>query len=67
MKISRFKKSHKTLVYFSTNFDYREPYQVLVDATFCQAALEVSKRKHLTKQILPNTFLGSTKLKLRSK
>ncbi|BFF95965.1 rRNA-processing protein UTP23 homolog [Drosophila madeirensis] len=39
MKISRFKKSHKTLVFFATNFDYREPYQVLVDATFCQAAL----------------------------
>ncbi|KAH8275806.1 hypothetical protein KR026_004801 [Drosophila bipectinata] len=40
MKISRFKKSHKTLVYFATNFDYREPYQVLIDATFCQAALQ---------------------------
>lgn len=41
MKISRFKKSHKTLVYFANNFDYREPYQVLIDATFCQAALQV--------------------------
>ncbi|XP_034099733.1 rRNA-processing protein UTP23 homolog [Drosophila nasuta] len=40
MKISRFKKSHKTLVFFASNFDYREPYQVLVDATFCQAALQ---------------------------
>ncbi|KAM8715689.1 hypothetical protein ACLKA7_002696 [Drosophila subpalustris] len=40
MKISRFKKSHKTLVYFANNFDYREPYQVLIDATFCQAALQ---------------------------
>ncbi|XP_068151861.1 rRNA-processing protein UTP23 homolog [Drosophila tropicalis] len=40
MKISRFKKSHKTLVYFATNFEYREPYQVLIDATFCQAALQ---------------------------
>ncbi|KAH8413457.1 hypothetical protein KR009_011392 [Drosophila setifemur] len=40
MKISRFKKSHKTLVFFATNFDYREPYQVLIDATFCQAALQ---------------------------
>ncbi|XP_030383911.1 rRNA-processing protein UTP23 homolog [Scaptodrosophila lebanonensis] len=40
MKISRFKKSHKTLMYFATHFSYREPYQVLVDATFCQAALQ---------------------------
>lgn len=41
MKISRFKKSHKTLAFFATHFDYREPYQVLIDATFCQAALQV--------------------------
>ncbi|ALC40029.1 CG17652 [Drosophila busckii] len=34
------RKSHKTLVFFATNFDYREPYQVLIDATFCQAALQ---------------------------
>ncbi|XP_043864955.1 rRNA-processing protein UTP23 homolog [Drosophila mojavensis] len=40
MKISRFKKSHKTLAFFATHFDYREPYQVLIDATFCQAALQ---------------------------
>ncbi|XP_037951932.1 rRNA-processing protein UTP23 homolog [Teleopsis dalmanni] len=40
MKISRLKKSHKILQYFATNFNYREPYQVLIDATFCQAALQ---------------------------
>ncbi|XP_011207816.2 rRNA-processing protein UTP23 homolog [Bactrocera dorsalis] len=40
MKISRFKKAHKTLTFFATNFDYREPYQILVDATFCQIALQ---------------------------
>ncbi|XP_067625054.1 rRNA-processing protein UTP23 homolog [Eurosta solidaginis] len=40
MKISRFKKLHKTLTFFATNFEYREPYQILVDATFCQAALQ---------------------------
>lgn len=42
MKISRFKRAHKTLTFFATNFGYREPYQILVDATFCQKALQVS-------------------------
>ena len=43
MKITRNKKSHKTLMFFATHFNYHEPYQVLVDATFCQAALKVTK------------------------
>lgn len=40
MKISRFKRAHKTLTFFATNFGYREPYQILVDGTFCQKALQ---------------------------
>lgn len=42
MKITRNKKSHKTLMFFTTHFNYHEPYQVLIDATFCQAALKVN-------------------------
>lgn len=40
MKINRQKKSHKTLSFYIQNFQYREPFQVIVDATFCQAALQ---------------------------
>ncbi|XP_055918200.1 rRNA-processing protein UTP23 homolog [Eupeodes corollae] len=40
MKINRFKKSQKVLAFFTTNFNYYEPYQLLIDATFCQAALQ---------------------------
>ncbi|XP_055379074.1 rRNA-processing protein UTP23 homolog [Condylostylus longicornis] len=40
MKIERLKKSHKTMAFYITNFNYHQPYQVLVDATFCQAALK---------------------------
>lgn len=43
MKITRNKKSHKTLMFFATHFNYHEPYQVLIDATFCQAALKVGE------------------------
>lgn len=42
MKIARYKKAQKTLSFYKNNFGFREPYQILVDATFCQTALIVS-------------------------
>lgn len=42
MKIQRYKKAHKTLTFYKNNFGFREPFQLLIDATFCQAALQVS-------------------------
>lgn len=43
MKIARYKKAQKTLSFYRNNFGFREPYQILIDATFCQTALIVSK------------------------
>lgn len=40
MKIARYKKAHKTIAFYANNFGYRAPYQVLIDATFCQTALQ---------------------------
>ncbi|XP_054745221.1 rRNA-processing protein UTP23 homolog [Anastrepha obliqua] len=59
MKISRFKKSLKTLKFFVTNFDYHEPYQVLIDATFCQAALQ---NKVIIEEQLKKYFQSTIKL-----
>ncbi|XP_036327716.1 rRNA-processing protein UTP23 homolog [Rhagoletis pomonella] len=59
MKISRFKKLHKTVTFFATNFQYREPYQVLVDATFCQAALQ---NKVIIEEQLKKYFHATIKL-----
>lgn len=42
MKIRRYKKVHKHLGFFVNNFGFRQPYQILVDGTFCYAALNVS-------------------------
>lgn len=42
MKIARYKKAQKTLSFYKNNFGFREPYQILIDATFCQTALHVS-------------------------
>lgn len=40
MKIKRYKKAQRTLTFFKNNFGFRPPYQILLDGTFCQAALK---------------------------
>ncbi|XP_011178428.1 rRNA-processing protein UTP23 homolog [Zeugodacus cucurbitae] len=59
MKISRFKKAHKTLSFFATNFEYREPYQILIDATFCQLALQ---NKVIIEEQIKKYFQSTIKL-----
>ncbi|XP_050294526.1 rRNA-processing protein UTP23 homolog [Anthonomus grandis grandis] len=39
MKIRRYKKVNKHLGFFTNNFGFRQPYQLLADGTFCFAAL----------------------------
>ncbi|XP_018575407.1 rRNA-processing protein UTP23 homolog [Anoplophora glabripennis] len=39
MKIRRYKKVNKRLGFYINNFGFRQPYQLLVDGTFCYAAL----------------------------
>ncbi|RZF41113.1 hypothetical protein LSTR_LSTR002745 [Laodelphax striatellus] len=40
MKINRQKKANKYLNFYSNNFGFRKPFQVLIDGTFCYAALQ---------------------------
>ena len=44
MKITRQKHAKKHLGFFRNNFGVREPYQILLDSTFCQA-LNLKKKK----------------------
>jgi len=39
MRVKRLKHVKKLLAYYKTNYGFREPYQLLVDLTFCQFAL----------------------------
>lgn len=39
MKIKRYKKAERYMSLYKNNFGFREPYQVLLDGTFCQVAL----------------------------
>lgn len=41
MKVKRCKKANKRMSFYVNNFAFREPYQVMIDGTFCHAALKV--------------------------
>uniref|UniRef100_A0A8C5MGW5 rRNA-processing protein UTP23 homolog n=1 Tax=Leptobrachium leishanense TaxID=445787 RepID=A0A8C5MGW5_9ANUR len=59
MKIKRQKHAKKTLTFYKYSFGFREPYQVLLDGTFCQAAL---KNKIQIKEQLPKYLMGEVQL-----
>uniref|UniRef100_A0A2K5EWI5 UTP23 small subunit processome component n=1 Tax=Aotus nancymaae TaxID=37293 RepID=A0A2K5EWI5_AOTNA len=59
MKITRQKHAKKHLGFFRNNFGVREPYQILLDGTFCQAALR--GRIQLREQ-LPRYLMGEKQL-----
>ncbi|XP_059485046.1 rRNA-processing protein UTP23 homolog [Neocloeon triangulifer] len=59
MKITRAKRAHKTLSFYSNNFGFRQPYQVLIDGTMCFFAL---KNKINLQEQLPKYFASEVKL-----
>ncbi|KAJ9577476.1 hypothetical protein L9F63_005977 [Diploptera punctata] len=59
MKISRHKKVHRYLSFYSNNYGFRQPYQVLIDGTFCYAAL---KNKFNIKEHMPKYLDAEVKL-----
>ncbi|XP_031617316.1 rRNA-processing protein UTP23 homolog [Contarinia nasturtii] len=62
MKIARYKKAQKTLSFYRNNFGFREPYQILIDATFCQTALifQIGIKDQLPKYFQAETRLVTT-------
>lgn len=59
MKIKRYKKAERYMSLYKNNFGFREPYQVLLDGTFCQVAL--SHKVNIQEQ-LPRYLKGVCKL-----
>ncbi|KAM3858184.1 rRNA-processing protein UTP23 homolog [Diretmus argenteus] len=55
MKIKRQKQAKKTISFFKYSFNFREPFQILLDGTFCQAAL---KNKIQIKEQMPKYLMG---------
>lgn len=59
MKITRYKRAQRNLLFYRNYFDFRPPYQILLDATFCQAAL---KNKINIKEQIPKYLNDEVKL-----
>ncbi|KAM4549986.1 rRNA-processing protein UTP23 homolog [Fundulus diaphanus] len=59
MKIKRQKQAKKTISFYKYNFSFREPFQILLDGTFCQAAL---KNKIQIKEQMPKYLMGEVQL-----
>uniref|UniRef100_A0A7N5K4Y3 UTP23 small subunit processome component n=1 Tax=Ailuropoda melanoleuca TaxID=9646 RepID=A0A7N5K4Y3_AILME len=68
MKITRQKHAKKHLGFFRNNFGVREPYQILLDGTFCQAALRgrIQLREQLPRYLMGETQLCTTREQCQS-
>ncbi|CAJ1083191.1 rRNA-processing protein UTP23 homolog [Xyrichtys novacula] len=59
MKIKRQKQAKKNINFYKYNFGFREPFQILIDGTFCQAAL---KNQIQIKEQMPKYLMGEVQL-----
>lgn len=59
MKIKRYKKADRFMSFYKNNFGFREPFQILLDGTFCQVAL--THQVNIQDQ-LPRYLSGECKL-----
>ncbi|XP_072105617.1 rRNA-processing protein UTP23 homolog [Mobula birostris] len=59
MKIKRQKTARKLISFYKHNYGFREPFQILFDGTFCQAAL---KNKIQIKEQIPKYLMGEVQL-----
>ncbi|KAL1123989.1 hypothetical protein AAG570_001759 [Ranatra chinensis] len=59
MRIKRQKRVNKLINFYCNNFGFRKPFQLLIDGTFCHAAL---KSKFNIQDQLEKYFQGSIKL-----
>ncbi|KAF5297701.1 hypothetical protein FQA39_LY12032, partial [Lamprigera yunnana] len=54
-KIKRYKKMSKNINFYVNNFKFRQPYQMLVDGTFCFAALNSELKFRTTPCVIIET------------
>ena len=59
MKVKRYKHCRKVLTFYQKNFGFSVPYKVLIDGTFCKAAL---KFKVNIREQLPKYFQSEVQL-----
>uniref|UniRef100_A0A8R1E4Z0 rRNA-processing protein UTP23 homolog n=2 Tax=Caenorhabditis japonica TaxID=281687 RepID=A0A8R1E4Z0_CAEJA len=67
MKVKRIKRANRLLTFFKYNFKFNPPYRVLVDGTFCNAALQekLNLAEQIPKYLTEATHLMTTKCVLK--
>lgn len=62
MKINRYKRVQRHLTFYKNAFGFRAPYQILVDGTFCAAALKykINIREQMPKYLSDEVKLCTT-------
>lgn len=62
MRVKRVKHCKKHLAFYKTTFGFREPYQILIDMTFCQHALmcKINIKEQISNYIGEGTQLFTT-------
>ncbi len=67
MKIKRYKRAQRLIGFYRNNFGFTKPYRVLVDGTFCQAALtnRINLREQVSKYLNEETELATTSCVLK--
>ncbi|CAF4837194.1 unnamed protein product [Pieris macdunnoughi] len=63
MKLARYKKAQKYLKFYYNNYGFRQPYQVMMDGTFCFAAFQqhINIRDQLPKYLDGNIKFLTTR------
>ncbi|XP_003385131.1 PREDICTED: rRNA-processing protein UTP23 homolog [Amphimedon queenslandica] len=63
MKVKRCKHAKKVVSFYKNNFGFREPFQIIVDGTFCQAALKgkINIKEQMPKYLCCAVQLVTTK------
>jgi U3 small nucleolar RNA-associated protein 23 len=49
MRVNRHKKAQRILSFYTNNFGFRPPFQLVLDGTFCQVALK--QQFHIREQV----------------
>lgn len=67
MKVKRAKHSKRVMSFFKFKYNFQPPFNVLLDGTFCQAALknQINLQEQVTKYLIEPTTLLITKCVLK--
>ncbi|CAI5446606.1 unnamed protein product [Caenorhabditis angaria] len=62
MKVKRIKRANRILTFFKYNYKFNAPYKVLMDGTFCNAALQeqINLAEQIPKYLTEETHLMTT-------